>query len=134
MNNLLAGLNVLYVKVHNYHYNVVGNEFLETHLALEAEYNMIHGWIDQVAEAIKIEGEYPAATMEEYLKLATIKETASQDYTKVEIFTSLIADYTQLLADIADIKQTASSTVVNTIEPIEDYLKTKLWFFKAQVK
>lgn len=134
MNNLLADLNVLYVKVHNYHYNVVGNEFLETHLALEAEYNMIHGWIDQVAEAIKIEGEYPAATMEEYLKLATIKETASQDYTKVEIFTSLIADYTQLLADIADIKQTASSTVVNTIEPIEDYLKTKLWFFKAQVK
>ena len=53
MNKLLADLNVLYVKTHNYHYNVVGLDFKSVHVQLEEEYDQIHMWIDQVAEDMK---------------------------------------------------------------------------------
>ncbi len=135
MNKLLANLNVMYVKLHNYHYNVVGADFMQTHVALEKEYDVMHEWIDEVAEQIKKDGGYPLASMKDYLEVATIEEVASTDYRSKEIIESLINDYTELEANIGEILAgDISVSADDLLTTMASEIATKLWFFSAQVK
>jgi len=135
MNKLLSDLNVLYVKTHNFHYNVVGLDFKSVHVQLEEEYDQIHEWIDQVAEEMKKENEYPVASMKEYLATTSIEEVASKDYRSVDVYNSMVKDYETLKQDIINIKEkdiTASRE--DLLNGILEMLNTKLWFFKSSVK
>lgn len=134
MNELLSDLNVLYVKIHNYHYNVVGGDFFTVHEALESEYDQIHEWIDVVAELIKQKGEYPAASLEEYLNLTSIKEVSSKDYRSKEIITDVVSDYNSLIKKIEKLKDNEKSFVINSLEDIEDVLSKKVWLLNSMIK
>ncbi len=135
MNKLLADLNIMYVKLHNMHYNVVGLDFKPTHVMLEEEYDIIHQWIDEVAEAIKKGDGYPAGSLKEYLELTSIKEIKSQDINSKAVYANLIEDYTQLEKDIAIIKSEPLPTFLeDMLDAISDELATKLWFFKSAIK
>ena len=50
LNLYLVNLNVLYRKVQNYHWNVVGKGFFTIHAKLEDFYDKINEQIDEVAE------------------------------------------------------------------------------------
>ena len=50
LNLYLVNLNVLYRKVQNYHWNVVGKGFFTIHSKLEEFYDDLNGQIDDVAE------------------------------------------------------------------------------------
>ncbi len=134
MNKLLANLNVLYVKLHNYHYNVVGSDFMDTHVALEKEYDTMHLWIDEVAEQIKKDGEYPMGSLKEYLSVATIKEVESKDYRSTEILTELLNDYQLLEADIKELLDgELSVSCDDLLTTIATELATKIWFLRSQL-
>ncbi len=77
MNVYLANLNLLYVKLHNYHWNIEGRGFFQLHATYEELYNHVTETLDEVAERILIMGERPAASMKEYLALTTLKERES---------------------------------------------------------
>ena len=49
LNLYLANLNVLYRKVQNYHWNIVGTGFFAVHEKLEEYYDAINEQIDDVA-------------------------------------------------------------------------------------
>jgi len=135
MNKLLADLNVLYVKTHNYHYNVVGLDFKSVHVQLEEEYDQIHMWIDQVAEDMKKEGEYPPASLKEYLAITSIEEVESKDYRSIDIYKSMVLDYETLEKDIHEIKaKDISASREDLLNGMLEMLNTKLWFFKASAK
>ena len=135
MNKLLADLNVLYVKTHNYHYNVVGLDFKSVHVQLEEEYDQIHMWIYQVAEDMKKEGEYPPASLKEYLAITSIEEVESKDYRSIDIYKSMVLDYETLEKDILDIKaKDISASREDLLNGMLEMLNTKLWFFKASAK
>ncbi len=134
MNKLLANLNVLYVKLHNYHYNVVGSDFMDTHVALEKEYDTMHLWIDEVAEQIKKDGEYPMGSLKEYLSVATIEEVESKDYRSAEILTELLKDYQLLEADIKELLDSELSVSCDDLlTTIATELATKIWFLRSQL-
>jgi starvation-inducible DNA-binding protein len=65
---------VLYVKARNYHWNVVGINFVELHKFFEKIYEEINEFIDDIAERIRTLGGYPPSTLREFLELAEIKE------------------------------------------------------------
>src|SRR5207342_1484338 len=68
----------LYLKTHNFHWNVTGPMFNTLHLMFETQYNELWLANDQIAERIRSLG-YPApGTYAEYVKLASIKETPGQ--------------------------------------------------------
>jgi len=135
MNKLLADLNVLYVKTHNYHYNVVGLDFKSVHVQLEEEYDQIHMWIYQVAEDMKKEGEYPPASLKEYLAITSIEEVESKDYRSIDIYKSMVLDYETLEKDIHEIKaKDISASREDLLNGMLEMLNTKLWFFKASAK
>lgn len=75
LSRLLADTYTLYLKTHNFHWNVTGPMFQTLHLMFEQQYNELALAIDLIAERIRALG-YPApATYSEYAKLTSIPET-----------------------------------------------------------
>jgi starvation-inducible DNA-binding protein len=76
LSRLLADTYTLYLKTHNFHWNVTGPMFQTLHLMFETQYNELALAVDQIAERIRALG-YPApGTYTEYSKLSSIKETS----------------------------------------------------------
>jgi len=76
LSRLLADTYTLYLKTHNFHWNVTGPMFQTLHLMFETQYNELALAVDQIAERIRALG-YPApGTYSEYSKLSSIKETS----------------------------------------------------------
>ena len=75
LSRLLADTYTLYLKTHNFHWNVTGPMFQTLHLMFETQYNELALAVDEIAERIRALG-YPApGTYSEYAKLSSIKET-----------------------------------------------------------
>jgi len=74
LSRLLADTYTLYLKTHNFHWNVTGPMFQTLHLMFETQYNELALAVDLIAERIRALG-YPApGTYGEYAKLSSIKE------------------------------------------------------------
>jgi starvation-inducible DNA-binding protein len=73
---LLADTYVVYLKTHNFHWNVEGPMFQTLHQMFMEQYTEAWNAIDLVAERIRSLGHYAPGTYREYLELARVKETA----------------------------------------------------------
>ena len=74
LSRLLADTYTLYLKTHNFHWNVTGPMFNTLHLMFETQYNELALAVDAIAERIRALG-YPApGTYKEYAKLSSIAE------------------------------------------------------------
>lgn len=82
LNQQVANLNVLYVKLHNYHWYVGGEQFFSLHVKFEELYDEVTLKMDEVAERLLAIKGQPAATMKEYLELSTIQEAAGNEDTR----------------------------------------------------
>ena len=75
LSHLLADTYTLYLKTHNYHWNVTGPMFNSLHLMFETQYNELALAVDEIAERIRTLG-YPApGSYKQYAKLSSIKES-----------------------------------------------------------
>jgi starvation-inducible DNA-binding protein len=71
---LLADTYTLYLKTHNFHWNVTGPMFNTLHLMFEQQYNELALAVDAIAERIRALG-YPApGSYKAYAKLSSIEE------------------------------------------------------------
>jgi starvation-inducible DNA-binding protein len=101
MNRQVANLNVLYVKIHNFHWYVKGEQFFSLHVKFEELYNEVTLQMDEVAERLlSIKGS-PAATMKEYLELATIQEATGKEDTRGMV-QSLIEDFATISEELTE--------------------------------
>lgn len=96
LNSVLANYSVHYQKLRNFHWNVKGSDFFDLHDAFEKQYMDALEHIDQIAERIRIFGETPFSTMQEYLKHSEIKEGSTQ-ITSDLMVRELLNDYRVLL-------------------------------------
>lgn len=74
LSRLLADTYTLYLKTHNYHWNVTGPMFQTLHLMFETQYNELALAVDLVAERIRALGVFAPATYSQFIKLSSIKE------------------------------------------------------------
>src|SRR5262249_33543934 len=72
---LLADTYTLYLKTHNFHWNVKGPMFQTLHLMFEAQYNELALAVDLIAERIRALGFAAPGTYAEYARLSSIAET-----------------------------------------------------------
>src|SRR5690606_33058116 len=78
LSRLLADTYTLYLKTHNFHWNVTGPMFNTLHLMFEGQYNELALAVDLIAERIRALG-YPApGTYGEFAELSSIKEVKGQ--------------------------------------------------------
>jgi starvation-inducible DNA-binding protein len=75
LSRLLADTYLLYLKTHNFHWNVEGPMFQTLHVMFMEQYTEAWNAIDLVAERIRALGHYAPGTYKQYLKLGSIKET-----------------------------------------------------------
>jgi starvation-inducible DNA-binding protein len=75
LSRLLADTFTLYLKTHNFHWNVRGPMFQTLHVMFEAQYNELWLALDAIAERIRALGLDAPATYTQYAKLSSIKET-----------------------------------------------------------
>ena len=75
LSHLLADTYTLYLKTHNFHWNVTGPMFNTLHLMFEAQYNELALAVDLIAERIRALGCPAPATYSAYAKLTSIPET-----------------------------------------------------------
>jgi starvation-inducible DNA-binding protein len=76
LSRLLADTYTLYLKTHNFHWNVTGPMFQTLHLMFETQYNELALAVDLVAERIRALGHPAPGTYSEYAKLSSIPESA----------------------------------------------------------
>ncbi len=75
--HLLADTYTLYLKTHNYHWNVTGSMFQTLHLMFETQYNELALAVDLIAERIRALGAKAPASYSEFARLTSISEGAS---------------------------------------------------------
>jgi starvation-inducible DNA-binding protein len=74
LSRLLADTYTLYLKTHNFHWNVTGPMFQTLHLMFETQYNELALAVDLVAERIRALGFPAPGSYREFGKLASIAE------------------------------------------------------------
>ena len=135
LNELLSDLNVFYRKLQNYHWNVTGQDFFQTHSKLEELYNEINEQIDEVAEHILILGEEPLGTLKDYLEKTNITEAENKKIKSEEIYNNILSDYEELLKKTIEIKEKSENEKeYSTSSLIDDYIKEYgkiIWMLKS---
>jgi starvation-inducible DNA-binding protein len=71
---LLADSYTLYLKTHNYHWNVTGPMFNTLHTLFETEYTELALAVDEIAERIRAVGARAPGSYGEFAELTAIKE------------------------------------------------------------
>ncbi len=89
LGRLLADSYTLYLKTHNYHWNVEGPQFNTLHQMFETHYMELATAVDEIAERIRALGLKAPASYSAFQRLATVKE-ASGDETADEMIRELV--------------------------------------------
>ena len=74
LSRLLADTYTLYLKTHNYHWNVTGPMFNTLHLMFETQYNELALAVDLIAERIRALGFPAPGSYADYARLSSIKD------------------------------------------------------------
>lgn len=74
LSRVLADTYTLYLKTHNFHWNITGPQFRTLHLMFEEQYNELWLAVDLVAERIRALGFPAPGTYRQFAELSSIKE------------------------------------------------------------
>jgi starvation-inducible DNA-binding protein len=74
LSRLLADSYTLYLKTHNYHWNVTGPQFGSLHTLFEQQYAELALAVDEIAERIRSLGIRAPGSYREFAELAAVKE------------------------------------------------------------
>jgi starvation-inducible DNA-binding protein len=101
LNQQIANWTVLYVKLHNYHWYVKGNQFFTLHAKFEELYNEAALHIDELAERLLALKGQPVATMKECLELASVQEATNQEDAQ-QMVQTLVNDFEQINKELRE--------------------------------
>jgi starvation-inducible DNA-binding protein len=74
LSKVLADSYTLYLKTHNFHWNVTGPMFQTLHLMFEQHYNELALAVDSIAERIRALGHAAPGTYKQFAALSSIEE------------------------------------------------------------
>lgn len=138
LNEFLCDLEVLNVKLQNYHWNVNGKGFFITHEKLEEYYDEIREQIDEIAEHILSLGYQPLGTMQDFMQNSEIQEAKNEKIKSIPIIKNIIQDLSTLKQKAVKIKEEAEKqSDYATSALMDNYLGNyakKLWMLNETIK
>ncbi|WML40895.1 DNA starvation/stationary phase protection protein [Neobacillus sp. OS1-2] len=99
LNQQIANWNVLYTKLHHFHWYVKGPHFFTLHAKFEELYEEATATMDEFAEQLLAIGGSPVSTLKEVLQLATIEET-NEKVSAEEMVQAVIHDFTLIIDEL----------------------------------
>jgi len=137
LNSYLSNIQVSYMNVRGYHWNIVGKQFFQLHAKFEEYYNQLNEMADEVAERILMLGGQPVHAYSSYLKLATIPEKQHVSTTEATI-KELLSEVSILLEqERAILKLAAENGDDGTVDLMTGYISGQeklVWMFNAVLK
>ncbi len=122
MSNVLADTFILYLKTHNFHWNVTGPMFQTLHTMFEEQYNELWLAVDAIAERIRVLGFIPPGSYREFTKLTYLQEsTAARNAS--EMIAQLLRDHETAARTVRSALAVARTAVD---APTEDLLTQRL--------
>ncbi len=138
LNQNLSDVQVLYVKLHNFHWNVKGQHFFGIHNVTESYYDYFAKQYDDIAERILQIGAKPLTTMKDYLKISKIKEENKSDFSASDVIKSVTKDFSYLLKEFNKTSKLAEEQSDLTTQALADenvaWLEKAVWMLKATQK
>lgn len=137
LNAYLSSLQIAYINVRGYHWNIKGKQFFVLHEKFEEIYNNLNEMADEVAERILILGGKPLHSFSDYLKISEINEqtdvSSAEDTLKF-----LLEDLKILLAIEREILSFASNNEdEGTVGMLSEYIgeqEKMIWMLNAVLK
>lgn len=135
LNQIQADAHALFIKFHDYHWNVKGIQFFSVHEYTEKAYEDMAEIFDDAAErAIQLGGK-AVTKPEELNKLAHPKIDNKGSYTPTEVLNGILGEYEHLLGEFKKLEEVAdkakdSTTVAMAQDKIAKYEKA-IWMLKA---
>ena len=105
---LLADTYTLYLKTHNYHWNVTGPMFNTLHTMFQTQYEELALAVDDVAERIRTLGAYAPGSFSEFAGMTDIAE-AKPNTSARDMITQLADDQLKVAAAAAALSKVAGA-------------------------
>ncbi|PDW03518.1 Dps family protein [Candidatus Viridilinea mediisalina] len=97
---LLADEHVLYMRLRNYHWNIVGMAFGPLHALFQEQYEALADDIDDIAERIRMLGPNVPGTLTEMLQLTTLAEQPGDLPDDRSMIKQLVADHEAIIRNL----------------------------------
>ena len=94
---LLSDSYLLYIKTHNFHWNVTGPMFTTLHTLFETQYTDLALAVDQIAERIRALDEHAPGSYRQFSRLGSITESEKVPAAK-DMVRQLVADQEKVIA------------------------------------
>ncbi len=138
LNPLLASLQVYYVKLQHFHWNLTGRHFLELHEKLEEMYQDAFAKIDETAERIRGMGHFPYHTMKDFIENSEISEQPEIG-SETDMIAEVVSDLNTMVAQLRGAIEQLSNSADNyadegTIDMLIGYIKDfekQIWMLSA---
>lgn len=121
---MLADTYTLYLKTHNFHWNVTGPQFNTLHAMFMTQYSEIWAAVDEIAERLRALGAFAPGSYSAFAELATVREAKG-----VPSAEAMVAE---LAADQATVVRTARA-VLAVAEAANDQPTVDLMTQRMQV-
>lgn len=122
LSRLLADTYTLYLKTHNFHWNVTGPMFQTLHLMFETQYNELALAVDLIAERIRALGFPAPGSYAQFSALSSIKEETTVPKAK-EMIKQLVQGQESVVKTARSIFPLADK---NSDEPTADLLTQRM--------
>lgn len=122
LSNVLADTYTLYLKTHNFHWNVTGPMFQTLHLMFEQQYGELALAVDALAERIRALGLPAPGTYRQFAALSSIKE--DDGVPKAQEMIRLLVDGHEAVARTA--RAVFSTAAEANDQPTSDLLTQRL--------
>lgn len=99
LNQQIANWNVLYTKLHHFHWYVKGPHFFTLHAKFEELYEEAAATIDEFAEQLLTNDGNPISTLKESLQITTIEET-NEKLNAEEMVQTVINDFSLIIDEL----------------------------------
>lgn len=127
----------LYLKAHNFHWNVEGPDFAQYHHFLGDLYTAIFENVDLIAEKIRMLGSYTPGSMQRFLELCAIEEATTVP-DAVDMLRVLAQDnekmILQLRAGIVAADDANEPAISNFLQELLDQHQKYAWMLKSLIK
>ncbi|GLX66103.1 Dps family protein [Paenibacillus glycanilyticus] len=134
LNHQVANWNVLYVKLHNYHWYVKGPQFYTLHVKFQEFYEEAALHLDDIAERLLAVNGQPLARMSDYLKESTIREAHGKE-TAEQMVEQLISDFSMVIEELKegmeDADEAGDETTSDMLLAIHKSLEKHVWMLSA---
>lgn len=133
---LLANNSVLYLKTHNFHWNVIGPMFQPLHSIFEAQYIDLWNAADTIAERVRALGFFVPASYEDFAKLSTIKEAVGNKRVEATAMISQLVGDHEIIIRLArdllpEIEEAEDQVTVDLLSDRMEVHEKNVWMLRS---